>query len=225
MELPVQLPVPQDQALAWALALGGLVVLLALLLTLLSLRRTGRMLRHYRTLTEGAEGRDLAALLEGAVSRLRAVERRLEALEVATEDLEDLRRRLREDRSAIQALQTDTADLGNQARRLSGAEGGLQQLSGRSSQLASRLQLALKHVGLVRYKAFEDVGGDQSFALALLDDDQSGVVLAGLHGRSGDRIYAKPVQQGRSSYALSQEEMEAIARAGRGTRGSPEEVR
>lgn len=223
MDLPVRLPVPQDQVLAQVLVLAAFIALLALLLALLSLRRTGRMLRHYRALTEGIEGRDLAALLEEALSHLRAAEARLASLEGATADLEELRRRLREDRSAIQTLQADTADLSNQARRLSGAEGGLQQLSGRSSQLASRLQLALKHVGLVRYRAYEDVGGDQSFALALLDDDQSGVVLAGLHGRSGDRIYAKPVKQGRSSYALSQEELEAIAKAGRGPRSRAEE--
>lgn len=224
MDLSFQLPVPTGQALAQVLALGGLAVLLALLLALVSLRRSGRMLRHYRALTTGADGRDLAALLEEATRRLRAAEGRLETLESATADLEALRRGLREDRSAIQALQADTADLGNQARRLSGAEGGLQQLSGRSSQLATRLQLALKHVGLVRYRAFEDVGGDQSFALALLDDDRNGVVLAGLHGRSGDRIYAKPVQQGRSTYALSQEEQEAIARAGRGQPPGPGEA-
>ena len=218
------LPLLDGPTLTVALAATALVALLSLVLALGSLRRAGRMLRHYRTLTSGAEGRDLAALLEEATARLQSAERRLAELDRRMAGLDDDLRRIGEAESAIRQLRSDTADLGVQARRLSGAEGGLHHLQGRSNTLESRLQLALKHVGLIRYRAYEDMGGDQSFALAILDDAQSGVVLSGLHGRSGDRVFAKPVQAGRSSYALSQEEQLAIAQAagaGPGLGGGP----
>ncbi len=208
------LPLLEGPALSAVLAATALVALLSLFLALGSLRRAGRMLRHYRALTAGAEGRDLAALLEEATARLKASEGRLAELDRRTTSLAEDERRIDEAERAIHQLRADTADLGAQARRLSGAEGGLQHLQGRSNTLESRLQLALKRVGLIRYRAYEDTGGDQSFALALLDDANSGVVLSSLHGRGGDRVFAKPVQAGRSSYALSEEEQLAIAQAG-----------
>jgi Flp pilus assembly protein TadB len=74
---------------------------------------------------------------------------------------------------------------------------------------------ALQRVGVVRYNAFQDTGGDQSFALALLDNKGNGVVVNSLHGRSETRLYAKPVVQraSASAYTLSNEEAEAIRRA------------
>ena len=69
------------------------------------------------------------------------------------------------------------------------------------------------HVGLVRYDAFEDVGGRLSFSCALLDDQGSGVILTSINGRQETRVYAKPVTGGVSSHNLSLEEEEAIRRA------------
>jgi hypothetical protein len=68
-------------------------------------------------------------------------------------------------------------------------------------------------VGLLRYDAFEDVGGRLSFSCALLDEHGNGVVLTSINGRQETRVYAKPVTAGTSSYNLSSEEGEAIRQA------------
>ncbi len=68
----------------------------------------------------------------------------------------------------------------------------------------------IQKVGLVRYNAFQNVGSDLSFALALLDRENNGIVLNGLYGSESSNIYAKPIQNGTSTYKLSQEEEEAI---------------
>lgn len=71
----------------------------------------------------------------------------------------------------------------------------------------------IRRVGLLRYDAFEDVGGRLSFSCALLDDHGTGVVLTSINGRQETRVYAKPVTVGNSSYNLSAEEQEAIGQA------------
>lgn len=72
---------------------------------------------------------------------------------------------------------------------------------------------AVRNVGLVRFDAFDDVGGEQSFSLALLDGQENGLVLSSLFGRSESRMYAKPVNGTRSEHVLTSEEQEAIKRA------------
>jgi hypothetical protein len=71
----------------------------------------------------------------------------------------------------------------------------------------------IRHVGLVRFSPFHDTGSDQSFALALLDGRQDGVVITALHSRTDSRLYAKPVERGKSSYSLTPEERDAMNRA------------
>ena len=71
----------------------------------------------------------------------------------------------------------------------------------------------IQKVGIVRYDAFDDTGGEQSFSMALLDANANGVVVSGLSGREETRVYAKPVKGGRSPHTLSDEEIQAIARA------------
>lgn len=68
-------------------------------------------------------------------------------------------------------------------------------------------------IGIVRYNAFKDVGSDLSFALAILDDYNNGVVLNGIYARDSSNIYAKPIENGTSKYILSEEEKEAVNRA------------
>ena len=75
------------------------------------------------------------------------------------------------------------------------------------------MEKAKSHLGLVRYDAFEDVGGNQSFALALYDDNGDGMIINGLIGRTDCRVYAKPLVGGRSDRNLSQEERRAIEEA------------
>jgi hypothetical protein len=68
-------------------------------------------------------------------------------------------------------------------------------------------------VALLRYDAFEDVGGRLSFSCAMLDDHGTGVVLTSINGRQETRVYAKPITDGGSTYNLSSEEEEAIRQA------------
>lgn len=74
-------------------------------------------------------------------------------------------------------------------------------------------EASLQHVGLVRFNPFGDVGGDQSYAVALLDGERSGVVLSSIYSRAGVRTYAKSVLDGASTHTLSDEEEAAIAQA------------
>ncbi len=72
---------------------------------------------------------------------------------------------------------------------------------------------SIQKVGIVRYNAFRDVGSDLSFAVALLDRNNNGVVLNGIYGSESSNIYAKPIKMGTSSYQLSNEEIQAIEMA------------
>jgi Protein of unknown function (DUF4446) len=72
---------------------------------------------------------------------------------------------------------------------------------------------SLRHLSVVRYDAFGDVGGHLSWSIALLDDAGHGVVLTSIHGRSEARTYAKSITGWASEQQLSPEEDEAIAHA------------
>ena len=72
---------------------------------------------------------------------------------------------------------------------------------------------SLRHLAVVRYDAFGDMGGHLSWSLALLDNTGDGVVLTSIHGRSDARTYAKNVTGWSSQQQLSPEEEEAIAHA------------
>jgi hypothetical protein len=89
----------------------------------------------------------------------------------------------------------------------------LDDLTARAAVLEGTQRKAFQRVGLVRYNPFEETGGNQSFALALLDAAGDGWVLSSLHARSGTRVYAKGITAGRADAALSEEESAAIARA------------
>jgi hypothetical protein len=108
------------------------------------------------------------------------------------------------------------------AVRRSGAEisaMGAQVESLRSELAATRSDVtdALRHVAVVRYDAFGDMGGRLSFTVALLDDAADGVVLTSIHGRSESRSYAKGVKAGVSEQPLSPEEQQALELAMRGS--------
>jgi hypothetical protein len=89
----------------------------------------------------------------------------------------------------------------------------LDELSARSAILEAAGRRAIQRIGLVRFNPFEDTGGNQSFALALTDAAGSGFIVSSLHSRTGTRVYAKAVTDGRSDSALSDEEIEALRRA------------
>ena len=89
----------------------------------------------------------------------------------------------------------------------------VERLTARTGTLESAGLRAFQRVGLVRFNPFEETGGNQSFALALLDAEGNGWVLSSLHARSGTRVYAKAISGGRSEAALSEEETAAIRQA------------
>jgi len=80
-------------------------------------------------------------------------------------------------------------------------------------KLKKESKLSIQKVGVVRYNPFSDVGGDQSFSIALLDANNDGMVITGLYGREGNRVYAKSIKNSESEYSLSGEEKKAIEKA------------
>jgi hypothetical protein len=87
------------------------------------------------------------------------------------------------------------------------------QLTKTSERMERQLKDSIQRVGLIRFNAFEGTGGEQSFAVALLDAQGDGIVVSSLQGRADSRLYAKPVKKWDSTYNLSVEEKEAIAKA------------
>ena len=72
--------------------------------------------------------------------------------------------------------------------------------------------LHIQKVGLLRFNPFKDTGGDQSFILSLVDDNDTGVVISALYSRSGTRWYAKKIRNGKGvEYDLSEEEKKALS--------------
>ncbi len=108
------------------------------------------------------------------------------------------------------ALRVALEGHGGQIKRLEQAIRALNAMD-RRQQVA--IEGGIRRIALLRYDAFEDVGGRLSFSCALLDEYGSGVVLTSINGRQETRVYAKPISAGRSNYNLSQEEAEAIREA------------
>ena len=89
----------------------------------------------------------------------------------------------------------------------------LEDVAARTAILEAAQRRAFQRVGLVRYNPFEETGGNQSFALALLDAAGDGWVLSSLHARAGTRVYAKAIKPGRADAGFSAEETAAIDQA------------
>ena len=92
----------------------------------------------------------------------------------------------------------------------------LEQLNTKVSTLSGKMLTSKRFLGLVRYDAFPDVAGNQSFALALYDDKGDGAILSSIVGRTSCRVYCKPLVGGRSERDLSQEENRAFREATEG---------
>ena len=102
------------------------------------------------------------------------------------------------------------------SRRTTGADALPEDVLGLRQEVAALRAEAgdsLRHLAVVRYDAFGDMGGHLSWSLALLDNTGDGVVLTSIHGRSDARTYAKNVTDWSSQQQLSPEEEEAIAHA------------
>lgn len=124
--------------------------------------------------------------------------------------------RLRRTYSAL-LTGTDGRDLGEllsmYVEQMSLAASKADQLSKSSDRMDRRIKNSIQRLGLVRFNAFEGIGGEQSFAASLLDEKGDGVVISSLQGRGENRLYAKPIKNWDSSYTLSVEEKEALTQA------------
>ena len=91
------------------------------------------------------------------------------------------------------------------------------EISEKALNECERLELKIKDciqkVAVMRYKAFENVGSDLSFSIAMLDDKNDGVILTGIYGRQESTTYAKPIDKGISRYDLSEEELYVLNEA------------
>lgn len=110
---------------------------------------------------------------------------------------------------------TDTleATIGRYATHVHQVEESTRQLRSHYQQLAKIAAASLQKTAIVRFNPFKNTGGDQSFALALLDNHDCGMLLTSIHSREGTRVYIKPVTYGNSDHALSREERQALQAA------------
>lgn len=89
----------------------------------------------------------------------------------------------------------------------------LQKTSNRVKDLQNNIQTAIQKIGITRFTPFKEVGGDQSFSVALLDKNNNGIVITSLYSKERSKIFAKPIKDSKSIYKLSQEEEETIQKA------------
>lgn len=89
----------------------------------------------------------------------------------------------------------------------------LDELSQELADFKQGMKSAVCKVSIVRYNPFGDIGGDQSFSIVMLDDYDNGVVITSHYGRDANRMYAKPVKDGKAQYELSEEENKALVQA------------
>lgn len=76
-----------------------------------------------------------------------------------------------------------------------------------------QLNMCVQNIGMVRYNAFDDVGSELSFAIAMLDNDDNGFVINSIYGRTSSNVYAKTIENGTSKVTLSDEEIKAVNKA------------
>ena len=135
-------------------------------------------------------------------------------------------RRLAVARRALTVLQGTTRAKGlldaisGYGRDLQLFEDALNKIMERQEELTAAMTTTIRNIAVVRYDAFEDMGGRLSFSAALVDDHGTGLVLSAISGRMESRAYAKIVEEGESEMSLSPEERKAIAEAVSGPRRS-----
>lgn len=128
-------------------------------------------------------------------------------------------RRTRRDLTILQAdgdAPTFVAAVARKSEQVRALRAEVDDLAALLARTRTELSDALRHVSVVRYDAFGDMGGRLSFSAAMLDDGGDGLVLTAIHGRSETRSYIKGVKGGSSESSLSPEEQQAVAYAMRG---------
>jgi uncharacterized protein YutE (UPF0331/DUF86 family) len=125
--------------------------------------------------------------------------------------------RLRKMRRAYAVLRGEGSDrdilaaFGKVTKRVQSMEQRVDQVVSAQEEETLLRKLAVQRFGLVRYDAFDDMGGRLSFSAAFLDDNGDGVIISSINGRTETRTYAKVVRGLASDHSLSEEEREAIA--------------
>jgi hypothetical protein len=137
----------------------------------------------------------LVVAVVGLIRRVRRLSRRLESITRGS------------DEQSLEAV------LGSHLERVRQVVRDIDVVAARTAIIERDLQNSFARVGLVRFNPFEDTGGNQSFALALLDGRGDGFIVSSLHARAGTRLYAKAVAGGGAEAALSDEEAEALRQA------------
>lgn len=174
-----------NSALATAAIVLGAVGMIS---GVLALRTLGRLRRSVALLSRGSSGRE--TILEVA-------EKHMAASESVRRD--------------ILQLQRDLADAQQQAERDLAAERA--EITATVSGMRRSVDTVLRRVALVRYDAFDDLGGRLSFSLALLDDRGNGVTLTSIASATDTRLYAKSLTDGVGEHTLSPEEEQAVKAA------------
>jgi len=101
----------------------------------------------------------------------------------------------------------------NQIQKSKKQEADILDLFSKLKKLEETAEKTFQKIGIVRFNPFNDMGGNQSFVIALLDNKDNGFVISSLFIKEGNRVYAKSIKNGQSDYPLSEEEKEALERA------------
>jgi hypothetical protein len=103
--------------------------------------------------------------------------------------------------------------LSDHSRQIAHLRSDAEQVHAQLTETVGDVEQSLRHVAVVRYDAFGDMGGRVSFSAAIVDDRGDGLVISSIHGRGESRTYAKGVVEGDSEVTLSPEEQQALAAA------------
>jgi hypothetical protein len=112
------------------------------------------------------------------------------------------------------------AVLADQAGEIARLHGDVERVRAQLVRTEGDVAQSLRHVAVVRYDAFGDMGGRLSFSAAIVDDRGDGLVVSSIHARGESRTYAKGIVEGDSEVTLSPEEQQALAAARTGKGGS-----
>ena len=125
-----------------------------------------------------------------------------------------LRRVRRAQRVLLGGAKADLVDFAVSLQsRIDDLHSAIDEIAAGLARVDRRVDASVSRTAIVRYDAYEGSGGHQSSSFALLDSARSGIVVSAIQGRDYARIYVKEIEHGRSSVALSPEELEAVERA------------
>lgn len=103
--------------------------------------------------------------------------------------------------------------VGDNNHKIASLENQQELLATQVKALGHDFKKSIQKIGIVRFNPFKETGGNQSFALALIDQEHNGVVISSLYSRERLNVFAKPIVEGQSSFQLSNEEEEALKQA------------